>query len=104
MDKKVQKNPKNSTATSEESRAKAGYPTWPQHTPLPKGWADHLSHPSDPTPGLTLTLAPYKEPACPCPPSLGNKGNCCSRDPNEALPEFLVFFLSFFFFFNLLSF
>ena len=25
----------------------------------PKGWANHLSHPSDLTPGPTLTLTPY---------------------------------------------
>ena len=58
-----------------------------------KGWAEHLSHPSSPTPGPPLS---YNEPAC---PFLGNKqGNLllvfappsCIRDPNKVLPECLI--------------
>ena len=45
--------------------AKAGYCACPLHTTSPKGWAKHLSHPSDQTPGHTLTLTPYKERAQP---------------------------------------
>ena len=61
-----------------------------------RGWANHPSHASGPTPGHTPTLTPYKEPAHPL---LGNEqGNlllvfvppCGSRGPNKALPEFLV--------------
>ena len=89
------KGPKNPTATFEEPGAKAGYCTCPLHTP-PKGWAKHLSHPSNPTPGHTATLTPYKEPARPS--SGSEQGNllsvlappCCSRRPNKVLPEFLV--------------
>ena len=47
------------------SRAKAGYCACPLHTPPPKGWADHLRHPSSPTPGHTPTLTPCKEQARP---------------------------------------
>ena len=66
-----------------------------QHTTPPQGWAKHLSHSSCLTPGHTPTLTPYKEPApqtpqqarrepvCSCSP-------CCSRNPNKASSEFLV--------------
>ena len=46
-----------------------------------KGWANHLSRPSDLTHGHTATLALYRESACPPSPprpTLGaNKGTCC---------------------------
>ena len=56
--KKTKKNP---TATSDELGAKAGYSARPLHSTPPKGWADHLSPPSSPTPGHTPTLTPCKE-------------------------------------------
>ena len=43
--------------------AKAGYCAHPLHTPPPKDWANHLSHPSGETPGHTPPLSPYKEQA-----------------------------------------
>ena len=50
-----------------------------------------------PNPGHTPTLTPYKEPAW-SPWEVSKHGNlllvfaplCCSRDPNKAFPEFLV--------------
>ena len=60
-----------------------------------KGWADHLSHTSIPTPEYTPTLAPCKEPAIPPNPGEGARkpvacshSPCCSRVPSKALPEF----------------
>ena len=53
IDKKIQKDPKNPTATSEELGArtgcreqKQGTAHAPWHSTPPKGWAKHLSHPS----------------------------------------------------------
>ena len=95
------------TAISEEPGAKTGCREQNSVLGMPpalnttKGWANRLSHPSS----LTPTLTPYKEWACPpCPsPALGSKGEnvflvfapSCSwhRNPNKALPEFLVTFL-----------
>ena len=101
MDKKIQKDKnKKPTATSEEPGAKAGYCACPLHTPPPKGWVKHLSQPSGLTPGPSPTLTPCNEPAHS--PQRASKGTCClfslshppdprcSRDPNKALPEFLV--------------
>ena len=76
--------------------AKAGYCACPLHTTPPDGWANHLSHPSSPTPGHTLTFTPYKEPAHTR--SGSEQGNlllvfapfCTCRSPYKALPEFLV--------------
>ena len=45
------------------SEAKAGYCTCLLHWTPPKGWANHLSHPSSPTLGPAPTLTPRKEPA-----------------------------------------
>lgn len=53
---------KNTTATSKELGARAGYWACTLHT-APRGWADHLSHNSDPTPRPTSTLTSYKGPA-----------------------------------------
>ena len=89
---------KNPTATSEELRAKAWclkqnqVPCMPPAHNTTKGRADHLSHPSGPTPIPTPTLIPYKEPACPILQRASKQGNlvfvfalcCCSRDPNRA--------------------
>ena len=61
------KKTKNPTTTSEELGAKAGYCACPLHTAPPRGWANHLSHPSGPTPGPTPTLTPYAS---------ESKGNC----------------------------
>ena len=47
MNSKTQKT-KHPAATSEELGAKAGCCPCPLHTPPPKGWANHLSHPSPP--------------------------------------------------------
>ena len=72
----------------------------PTHTTT-WGWAKHLSHSSSLTHGLALPLTPYKKQAC-CPLSRGSKQESketclfspppprCSRDPNKALPECLV--------------
>ena len=60
---KVQKDQRNPTPTSEEPGAKVGYCACPLHT-LPKGWADHLSHPSGLTPGHSPVLTPYRKPDC----------------------------------------
>ena len=71
------------------SGAKVGYCACPLHSTLPKRWADHLSHPSNLTPGPTPTLTPLwgseqgKLLLVFAPP-------CCSRGPNKALPKFLV--------------
>ena len=64
IDNKIQKDQKIPTATSEGPRARGGYCAYPLHTAPPKGWAKHLSHPSEPSPGPE-TVTPYKEPACP---------------------------------------
>ena len=63
------KNGKNPVVTSQEPRAKGGYSTCPLNQTPPKGWEDHISHPSSQTPGSAATLSPYKEPAFPGPPS-----------------------------------
>ena len=75
--------------------AKPVYYACSLHAIPPKGWADHLSHLSGP--GPTLTLIPYKEPAC-TPHPLESKQarklvafcspHCCSRGPSKAMPEF----------------
>ena len=51
-------------------RSKAGYCECPLYSKPPEGWAKHLSHPSDSTPGHTSSLTPCKEHAC---LHLGNK-------------------------------
>lgn len=65
MNNKIQKKKlkKNPTATFEDLRTKAMYCACSLHLTPPKGWADHLSHPSSPTPDPALTLTPCKEPA-----------------------------------------
>ena len=93
------KKTKKPTATSEKPGAKAVYCECPVHITPPKAWANYLSHPPGPIPGHTTTLTPYKESARPHWAS--EKGNlllvlappCCSRVPNKALPEFLVWSL-----------
>ena len=62
---KIQKDQKKPTATSEEPEQKQGTAHAPLHTAPPKGWAEHLSHPSGPIPGHTPTLTPYEESARP---------------------------------------
>ena len=59
LDKRYKKT-KNANATSEKQEAKAGSPPTnaPPPGPPPKGWADHLRHPSSPTPRYSPTLAP----------------------------------------------
>ena len=54
---------KKPNAISEELGIKAGYCACFIHTPPPKGWADHLRHPSSLSPGHTPTVTPYTEPA-----------------------------------------
>jgi len=72
--------------------------SWKQRT-LEK-WANHLSHPSGPTPGHTPTFTLYKELAF-TPASATTWGSkqenlllvlaapCCSRSPSKVLLEFL---------------
>ena len=61
--------------------------------------AKHLSQPSSQTPGCTPTLIPYKVPAWPDSGEGASKGiwclfsHLCSRGPNKALPDFLVWLL-----------
>ena len=81
-------------------RSKATYYTCALHTPPlpppPKGWADLLSHPSGPTLGPALSLAPYKGQVHTPPPSIKPAStllfvvtpHCFNRDPNKDLPEF----------------
>ena len=69
----------------------------PLHKTSPKGWANHLSHPSGLTPEHTPTLTPYKEQARPPLQGAGKpKGNlcvltppCCSRGPSKVYLNFL---------------
>ena len=69
MDKKIQKDWKSKCCLSRAGNkrrgweAKGEYYPCPLHSTLPKGWADHLSHHSSPTPGHTLTILPREEPA-----------------------------------------
>ena len=89
------KRPKIPNATFEEPGAKAGYCAHTLHTPQSKGWANHLSHPSSPTPRQTSTLNPHWEQAPPLLWEQTSKGTCClfllpsacSRGPNKTLPE-----------------
>lgn len=85
------------TASSEEPGAKAEY--WcpcPLHTPPPKGRADNLCQPPDPTPGHTPHLTPWKESAHPS-GGVSRQGNllivllplCCSRGPIRLSLNFL---------------
>ena len=102
MNNKIQKdqNPNcNSWGARSKNRvlgAKAGYCSCTLHIAPPRRWADHLSHLSGQTRGPTPTLTPYKEPACPLSQSeqetlfLVFSPSCCSRSPNKALHEFLV--------------
>ena len=73
---KYKKRPKSPTAALEEPGAKAGHCACPLHTAPPKAWADHLSHPSGPTPGHTPTLTPYKKQACPLLSEQASKRTC----------------------------
>ena len=76
------KKTKNPTATSGDLGAKAGYCACPLHSTPPKGWVNHLSHPSSPTPGHASTLTPYKEPAhIPLVSEQARKTVTCSRSP-----------------------
>ena len=99
VDNKIQKdqNPnchlRRAGAKNRVPGAKAGYCTSPLHTTPGNTQANHLSQSCSLTPPPT----PWKEPAhhpSPSPPPRANKGTCylfcCSRDPNKALPEFLV--------------
>ena len=59
----------------------------------PRGWAEHLRHPSSRTPGQTPTLTPYKEQAHP-PSKQGNlllflTPPCYSRAPIKPCLNFL---------------
>ena len=88
---------KNTETTSEELEAKAGVLCMlPAHS-ITKRWAEHWGHPFDLALGCIPTLTPYKEPA-----HLDSRSKqqgslllvfpapWCSRGPNKALPEFLV--------------
>ena len=81
--KQKPKKPTHQTATSKDPGAKTVYSTCALHTPPPKGWAIHLSHPSGPICGHTPTITPCKEPvACYSSPLL-------QWGPERALPRFL---------------
>ena len=62
------------------------------HTPPPKRQANHLNHPSSPTPGHTTTLTSYKESGRDEQRKqlLVLTPHCYCRGPNKALPEFLI--------------
>ena len=93
------KKTKNAAVTSEELGTEAWQCTCPLHSTPPKGSARHASHPTRflHTPIHTPTLTPYKGSSL---PALGasEQGNllsvsaslCCSKDPNKALLDFLV--------------
>ena len=104
LDQKIQT--KNPIATSEEPKqankqTKNGIRSKirvlhmpPAHTTT-KRWANHLSHPSSPTPGPAPTLTPFKDQAHPLRSKQGNltlsfAPSCCISAPCKALPEFLV--------------
>ena len=80
--------------------AKAGYCTCPLHTTPPKRWAKHLSHPSGRPLDTPLPSPHIRNKLASPPPARGasKRGKplfvltppCCSRGPNNALPEFLV--------------
>ena len=71
--KKIKKT-QNPTTTSEELGTKAECCECRLLSTPPKGWANHPSNPSAPTPRHIPTPSPYKEPACP-PPRGVSKGN-----------------------------
>ena len=100
--KKKKKKQKNPSATSEEQGEKT---VWEQkcclHSTPPEGWAKHLSHPSRLTHGHALPLTPIRNKlAAPSAEGASKEARkpvcshlpppCCSRDPNKALPAFLV--------------
>lgn len=68
------------------------------HTTSPKGWVNHLSHPSSPTPRATLPLTLYKTSSPLLLPPQASNGSCylfllppaAARAPNKASPEFLI--------------
>ena len=73
------------------------------HTALPRGWADHESHPSSLT-GLSALPSPHLGTSM---PSLESGGRapvrflslCSSVSPNKALPEFFIWpFINFYWF------
>ena len=79
------------------SAAKAGYCACPLHTPPPKGWAKPLSHPPArpldtplPSPHIRNKLAPPRGASKQENLLFDLAPRCCSRGPNKALPEFLV--------------
>lgn len=92
------KKTKKPTATSEDLRGKAGRCAWTLHTAPPRGWKDHLSHPTGPTPRSVPILILYKESAHAPTHTVSEKGKVllsfalswCSRSPNNDLPEFPV--------------
>ena len=62
---------------------------------ITRGWVDHLSHPSGPTPGPAPTLNSFEGPTHPLLDSKQGKllvfaPSSCSASPSKALPEFLI--------------
>ena len=101
-DTETNKQTKKPIATSEKPGAKArGQEQRQSATCAPctqgtEGVINHQSHSSGLTPGHNPTLTPHKEWAHP-PQGSGKQSllfvltpSCCSRDPNKALPEFLL--------------
>ena len=64
-----------------------------------RGWVDHFSHPSGPTPGPAPTLDSFEGPTHPLLESKQGKlllvfaASSCSPSPSKALPEFLIWLL-----------
>lgn len=67
-----------------KQKAKAGYCPCSLCSPPPKEGAKSLSHPSNPIPGHTSTLTPYKEQACAPLGSKPERGPICFHVPPAA--------------------
>ena len=98
MNNEIQKD-QNVTATSEVLRAKVGYSAWSLQKVCPRGWPDHLSHPSRLAHQFTPTLSPHLRDQVTS--LLGeSKGTYFSfmlqhgsKSHSKALPEFFVWSL-----------
>lgn len=73
MNNKKQKGHK-LTATYEVLEAKTGIPQWSFHKAPPRGWGNHLNHPSRLTHQSACILTPFQQPALP--PSRASKRTC----------------------------
>ena len=80
--------------------AKAGYCPCSLHTIPSKGWTNHLSYSSSPTPRHTPPFPYVRSQLTPTQGAIKQENlflvlspSCCSRGPLRALPEFLVWLL-----------